>query len=110
MYMSKYKKPEFKEYGNSLFDIKTSYNSNSSSDGFNLEKFCIGFGVFVVIAIVCAIIYFIVNGNSFKNHNNGICDYCSKQAEHRLGDEEFCDDHYIDRMGDIIEWSSEKNK
>ena len=74
------------------------------------NNFCIWFGIFTIIVIVCTVIYFISNGNSFKNHNNGICDYCSKQSEHHLGNEEFCDDHYIDRMGDIIEWSSEKNK
>lgn len=74
------------------------------------NNFCIWFGIFTIIIIVCTAIYFISNGNSFKNHNNGICDYCSKQSEHKLGNEEFCDDHYIDRMGDIIEWSSDKNK
>ena len=107
--MSKYKKTELKEYGNDLFDIKPAYNSNPNSNGLSLEKICIGFGVFVVIAIICVVIYFIVNGNSFKNHNNGICDYCDNFAEHHLGDEEFCDDHYIDRMGDIIEWSDKNN-
>ena len=62
---------------------------------------------FIIILIILFVIYLI---GVFGKRNDGRCDYCSKQAEHRLGDEEFCDDHYIDRMGDIIEWSSEKNK
>lgn len=115
--MPKYKKSEFKEYGNDLFENKSTistnpnkFNSNANSNKSNLENFCICFGVLVVIAIVCAAIYFIANGLSFTNHNNGICDYCDDFAEHHLGDEEFCNDHYIDRMGDIIEWSSKKYK
>lgn len=74
------------------------------------NNFCMWFGVFVIVIIIFTAIYYIANGNSFKNHNNGICDYCDNPAGNHLGNEEFCDDHYIDRMGDIIEWSSEKNK
>ena len=115
--MPKYNKPDFKEYGEDLFDNKSNCNTSTNTNKFNsnansnksiIENFYIYFGILVTIAIVCVVIYFIANGFSFTNHKNGICDYCSKQAEHHLGDEEFCNDHYIDRMGDIIEWSSEK--
>lgn len=96
---------EHDEWATKQLEQNQSNNPNSSIDN---TKIGIGFLIFIIIAIICVVIYFIANGNSFKNHNNGICDYCDNFAEHHLGDEEFCDDHYIDRMGDIIEWSSNK--
>ena len=84
--------------------------SNNLNSNINNTKIGVGILICIAIAMVCVVIYFIANGFSFTNHKNGICDYCDNFAEHKLGNEEFCDDHYIDRMGDIIEWSSEKNK
>ena len=76
----------------------------------NISKEIISCLIIIITAIVFFAIYSVYKANAKDKHNNGICDYCNKSATHHFGNEEFCDDHYIDRMGDIIEWSSEKNK
>lgn len=64
----------------------------------------------MLILIIIAVIVIIYIIGSIGKKNDKKCDYCSNSATQKLGDEEFCDDCYIDRMGDIIEWSSKQKK
>ncbi len=87
----------------------TASKSNNTTEVATIEnrKGELGCLMVIIIAIICVIIFFISLGS--KNHNDGICDYCNNPGKNRLGDEEFCDKHYLDRMGDIIEWSDKNN-
>ena len=65
----------------------------------------------IFIALIVSLMFFIIGclATFVSFERDSTCCRCSKFAEHSFDGRQYCDDHYIEQMGDIIEWSDKQD-
>ena len=52
----------------------------------------------VVIVVIVALLF------GISQCDDGSCERCSKEGVYEIGGDKYCEKHYLDVMGELIEW------